>query len=1048
MTREDIFIQTRQNSGPDPLGSRETHALYGLRPGAVRDAGIDTGGLEAELKANIQGEVRFDRGSRALYATDASNYRQIPIGVVIPKNKDDVVATVAAARKFGAPILSRGGGTSLAGECCNVAVVMDFTKYMHHVLEVDPKRKIGRVEPGCVLDDLRNEAEKYQLTFGPDPATHTHCTLGGMTGNNSCGMHAQMAGRTAENIEELEILLYDGTRMTVGKTSEEELEQIIRAGGRKGEIYGKLKALRDKYADKVRECFPDIPRRVSGYCLEKLLPENGFHVAQALVGTEATCVSYLEITGRLVWSPPARTLVILGYPDIYSAGDHVMDILPFKPIALEGIDDLLIGYYKKKGELEQDVTLLPPGKGWLVVQFGGHTKEEADAQAHKMMDALKGKPNAPSMKLMDDPKEEQKIWDVRESSLGATAFVPGEPDTWPGWEDSACPPDKIGPYLRDLRKLFNKHGYNPSLYGHFGQGCIHCRVPFELTTHEGIENYRAFMNEAVDLVVRYGGSLSGEHGDGQARGEFLPRMYGEELYQAFREFKAIWDPDNKMNPGKVVDAYKITDNLRLGADYNPPQWKTHFKYPSDKGTFSHATLRCVGVGKCRREEGGTMCPSYRVTREEKHATRGRARMLFEMLQGDAIQEGWKSEHVKESLDLCLSCKGCKGDCPVNVDMATYKAEFLSHYYEGRLRPRHAYAFGLIHWWARLGSWMPGVVNLVNQTPLLGNLVKLVVGMEQKRDAPAFAPYTFKQWFQQRGPRNVGKPKVILWPDTFNDNFHPTTAQAAVEVLEHAGFCVDVPLQDMCCGRPLYDYGMLDMAKQWLHHILDTLKDDIEDGTPLVVLEPSCATVFRDELTNLFPQDENAKRLNHQTFLLSEFLEKRAPGYTPPKLKRKALLHGHCHHKAIMKLDDEEALLKKMGVEFEAPEDGCCGMAGAFGFEQGDHYDVAMKCGEQVLLPRARSLPKDTLIVTDGFSCREQIRQDTDRVPLHLAQVIQMALTEGEQGTPGDYPERQFVHAPKSAAYYAKTAAILGLGALAIGSAVWMGLRKERNGRAD
>jgi FAD/FMN-containing dehydrogenase/Fe-S oxidoreductase len=1087
MTLEDITIQTWQNTGPDPLGSRETHALHGLRSGAVRDATIDHKGLEAELQRTIEGEVRFDRGSRALYSTDASNYRQIPIGVVVPKSKDDVAATVAAARKFGAPILSRGGGTSLAGECCNTAVIMDFTKYMHHVLEVDPQRKIGRVQPGCVLDDLRNAAEKYQLTFGPDPATHNHCTLGGMTGNNSCGMHAQMAGRTAENIEELEILLYDGTRMTVGKTSEEELERIIRAGGRKGEIYGKLKALRDKYADKVRECFPDIPRRVSGYCLEKLLPENGFHVAQALVGTEATCVTYLEITGRLVWSPPARTLVLLGYPDIYSAADHVPEILPFKPIALEGIDDLLIGYYKKKGELAQDIKLLPEGGGWLVVQFGGHTREEADAQARKMMDALKGKKDAPSMKLYDDPAEEQKIWDVRESSLGATAFVPGEPDTWPGWEDSACPPDRMGDYLRDLRKLFNKHGYNPSLYGHFGQGCIHCRVPFELTTHEGLENYRSFMNEAVDLVVRYGGSLSGEHGDGQARGEFLPRMYGEELYQAFREFKAIWDPDNKMNPGKVVDAYKITDNLRLGVDYNPPQLETHFKYPADKGTFSHAVLRCVGVGKCRREGGGTMCPSYMVTREEKHSTRGRARMLFEMLNGQELQERWKSKHVKDALDLCLSCKGCKGDCPVNVDMATYKAEFLSHYYQGRLRPRHAYAFGLIHWWSRLGGLMPGVVNLFNHAPILSSVMKALVGMEPRRDVPEFAPYTFRQWFKNREaksgngeqgtagliatsqPRRGLPPsekaggrshtlydapaanqpsasrtnRVVLWPDTFNDHYHPTTAQAAVEVLEAAGCQVVVPMTDMCCGRPLYDYGMLDMAKRWLLHIMETLKDEIEAGTPIVVLEPSCATVFRDELTNLFPQLEDAKRLSRQTFLLSEYLEKHLPDYQPPKLQRKALLHGHCHHKSIMKMDDEESLLKKMGVDYRIPEDGCCGMAGAFGFEQGDHYDVSMKCGERMLLPEIRKEADNTLIITDGFSCREQIRQDTKRTPLHLAQVMQMALRDGEQGTPGDLPEQQYVHEPKTAAYYVKTAVILGVGALAVGGGIWVALKGRR-----
>lgn len=419
-------------------------------------------------------------------------------------------------------------------------------------------------------------------------------------------------------------------------------------------------------------------------------------------------------------------------------------------------------------------------------------------------------------------------------------------------------------------------------------------------------------------------------------------------------------------------------------------------------------------------------------------------MLFEMLQGEAIRDGWKSEEVKEALDLCLSCKGCKGDCPVNVDMATYKAEFLSHYYERRLRPRHAYAFGLIHWWARLGSRMPGVVNLVNRLPLVNRLVKAAVGMEQKREVPAFAPYTFRQWFQKREPRNLDKPPVLLWPDTFNDHFHPTTAQAAVEVLEAAGFQVQVPMQDMCCGRPLYDYGFLDMAERWLQHILVTLKEEIEDGVPLVVLEPSCAAVFRDELMNLFPQNQDAKRLSRQTYLLSEFLQKQAPDWHPPQLQRKALVHGHCHHKAIMKMEAEETLLKTMGLDIDVPKSGCCGMAGAFGFEQGDHYDVAIKAGERVLLPEVRRAPKDTLIITDGFSCREQIRQETDREGLHIAQVLQMALQEGAQGTPGDFPEQRYVHAPKGAAYYLKTAAILGLGALAVGGMIWMG----RQRRAD
>jgi len=961
--------------------------------------------LAAELRAKIRGEVRFDEGSRGLYATDASNYRQIPIGVVIPKDIEDVVQTVAACRQYGAPVLPRGGGTSLAGQCCNVAVVMDMSKYLHRILEIDPDKKLARVQPGTVLDDLRNAAEQYHLTFGPDPATHNHCTLGGMIGNNSCGVHSVMAGRTSDNVEELEILTYNGLRMRVGKTSDEELERILQEGGRRGEIYAKLKSLRDKYADLIRARYPQIPRRISGYNLGELLPENGFHVARALVGSEGTCVTILEATTRLVYSPPARTLLVLGYPDVYTAGDHIPEILAHQPIGLEGLDDRLVYDMKKKGLHPADVALLPEGGGWLLVEFGGETKQEADARARELMEALKKKGHPPTMKLFDNPSEEHKIWTVRESGLGATAFIPGEKDTWEGWEDSAVPPEKLGNYLRDLRKLLDKYGYHCDLYGHFGQGCVHTRIDFDLVTREGIKKFRAFLYEAADLVVGYGGSFSGEHGDGQSRAELLPKLFGEELVQAFREFKTIWDPAWKMNPGKIVDPYRADENLRLGTRYHPPQPETHFKFP-EEGSFARATLRCVGVGECRREGGGTMCPSYRVTREEMHSTRGRARLLFEMLQGEVVRGGWRDEHVKEALHLCLACKGCKSDCPVNVDMATYKAEFLSHYYAGRIRPVAAYSMGLIYWWSRLAAYMPSIANFFTQTPILQDVVKAMAGVAPERQLPAFAPQTFKQWFRRRGPRNEGKPSVILWPDTFNNHFYPETARAAVEVLEAAGYRVNVPLQSLCCGRPLYDYGMLTLAKSLLRQILITLQPQIAAGVPVIGLEPSCVAVFRDELTNLFPHDEDAKRLHEQTLTLGEFLEKKAKGYRPPKLQRKAIVHGHCHHKAIMKMDAEAALLSKLGLDLQILDAGCCGMAGSFGFEK-DKYEISIKAGERVLLPTVRDAAKDMLIIADGFSCREQIAQTTDRRALHLAQVLQMAMREGSVGPSKDYPEMSY-----------------------------------------
>lgn len=969
----------------------------GYRSGNLQSTEVNIRALATALRAKVAGEVRFDNGSRALYATDGSNYRQIPIGIVLPHNVEDVEQVVALCRQYGAPVLPRGGGTSLAGQCCNVAVVIDFTKYMHSVLAVDPQKREARVQPGTILDDLRHAAERHHLTFGPDPATHDHCTLGGMIGNNSCGVHSLMAGKTVENIEELEILTYDGLRLRVGRTSDSELEHIIGAGGRRGQIYSELKKLRDKYAPLIRDRYPPIPRRVSGYNLDQLLPENGFNVARALVGSEGTCITVLEATTQLVPSPLARTLLVLGYPDIFVAADQVPLLLEYGPIGLEGLDDRLLDYVRKKALYPHQAAQLPPGNSWLLVEFGGGSQSEADEQAQKLMGMLKRQTAPPSMQLFNTPDQEEMIWLVRESGLGATAKVPGMADTWEGWEDSAVPPEKEGAYLRDLRKLLDRYGYETALYGHFGQGCIHARITFDLESRPGIEHYMAFLSDAADLVLSYGGSLSGEHGDGQSRAALLPKMFGDELIGAFREFKAIWDPEGKMNPGKLVDAYRPDQNLRLGANFAPWSPRTHFSFVADGGSFAKAAQRCVGVGTCRRTEGGTMCPSYMVTREEADSTRGRARLLFEMLQGDAIgKRGWHDEYVKEALDLCLSCKGCKGDCPVNVDMATYKAEFLSHYYEEHARPRSALAFGKIFYWARLAAIMPGLANSFTQTPGLRGICKAVAGVARQRRIPAFAPQTFRAWFRRNRQQNVGGPRVLLWPDTFNNHFHPDTAKAAVAALEAVGFTVAIPQRWLCCGRPLYDYGMLDLAKKLLRDIISALRDDILAGTPLVVLEPSCAAVFRDELINLFPNDEDAKRLCEQTVLLSEFFEKFAPDHPLPQLKRTAIVHGHCHHKAIMQLHDEEAVLTRLGLEYQVLDSGCCGMAGAFGFEGGDHYDVSIRAAERVLLPAVRTAAPDTLIIADGFSCREQIVQTTDRQALHLAEVIHMAIEQSKE----------------------------------------------------
>lgn len=997
--------------------------------------------LQRELERTVAGEVRFDDGSRAMYSVDSSNYRQVPIGVVVPKSIEDVIQTVAACRKFDVPLLSRGGGTSLAGQCCNTGVVMDWSKYLGQILNIDPVGKQATVRPGCVLDNLRNAAGKYGLTFGPDPATHDHCTLGGMLGNNSCGMHAQMAGSVASNTEALEVLLYDGTRMNLGWTTQEEMQANATRGGRAGGIYKSLLTLREKYEQQIRERYPNIPRRISGYNLDQLIPdEQGrINLARAVVGSEGTLVTILSATLRLVHNPPFQTLVVLGYPDVYQAGDHIPEILESKPMGLEGIDYFLIENMKKKGLHVKDLSSLPEGKGWLMVQLPGDTLEEADGRARELMERLKSKPNPPTMKMYDNPEEEKHVWDVRESGLGATAFVPGLPASWPGWEDAAVAPEKVGPYLRDFCKLLQKHGYVAALYGHFGMGCIHCRITFDVVTSEGIRNYRRFAEEAADLVVSYGGSLSGEHGDGQSRAELLPKMFGEEIVQAFREYKSIWDPDWKMNPGKVVNPYRLDENLRLGADYRPWEPETHFKFPNDHGEFSHATLRCVGVGKCRRESSNvidnqTMCPSYMVTHEEKHTTRGRARLLWEMLHGDPIKKGWRDDNVKDALDLCLSCKGCKGDCPVSVDMATYKAEFLSHYWEGRLRPRSAYAFGLIDKWARVSSLFPGFLNLATSTPGIREIAKLAVGMPFERAIPQFAPEPFTRWFRKNrsGARIEEGKTVLLFPDTFNNYFFPQTAQAAVEVLEHLGYQVVLPESYVCCGRPLYDYGFLDAAEKYLLNLMKVLRPALDAKIPIVVLEPSCWSVMRDEVNELFPDRADTHHLMENTFLLAEFLEKHSDADRLPKIRAKVVMHAHCHHKAIIKkAEHEENLLRKMGAELHELTSGCCGMAGSFGFEK-DKYDVSVQVGEHNLLPAVRRAGLSTPIVADGFSCREQVAQLTNRHPLHFAELLKLAI-QGDGLGFRTMPENEILAPHRAALRKSKWRAGIVVGAIAAGA---------------
>jgi FAD/FMN-containing dehydrogenase/Fe-S oxidoreductase len=915
--------------------------------------------LEVALAHALSGEVRFDNGMRAAYAADASNYRQVPIGVVLPRSAADIVETLRLCASHGVPVLARGGATSLNGQTVNVAVVIDCSKYLDRVLSIDAAARLARVEPGVVCDALRDAAEAHGLTFAPDPATHSRCTLGGMIGNNSCGPHSVMAGTTVDNIERLEVVTYDGARFWCGPTTDSEFQRIIEKDNSQSRIYRSLKAIADKYGDAIRNGFPKIKRRVSGYNLDQLLPENGFNVARALVGSEGTCALTLQAEVRLVKSPRERVLVVLGFPDIYAAGDAVPRVLAAGPIACEGLDEAIIGGLRERKLRLEDIKLLPAGKAWLMVEFGADTREEAVARAS----VLGGM-------LITDRTLMNKLWTIRETGASATALNLGGKGVDPvvGWEDAAVDPMRLGDYLREFQALVDRYGYRTSLYGHFGDGCIHARINFELRTPAGLAHWRQFLTEAAHLVVKYGGSLSGEHGDGQAKGELLPIMFSPELMQAFREFKAAWDPGKRMNPGKLIDARPFDADLRLGPTYKPVTLATKMFFASDVGDgFTRAAEHCIGMGKCRSQSGGTMCPSYRATHEERYSTRGRARLLAEMLRGEVITEGWASDEVREALDWCLACKGCRSDCPTHTDMAAYKAEFLSHYYESQRRPRQAWSMGRIGEWAPIASRVSGFTNFISSW----SISKRLAGIDLTRKAPRFAPRTFRSQFRP----NAGETRVVLFDDTFNNHFRPGTAAAAQKLLAQAGCAVGLPTRRVCCGRPYYDFGMLEKAKRALEGVLAA----IPPGVPVVVLEPGCLSVFRDELRKVLPAQ--AARAAQFKSLAEVLVQRGFKGNASGQV----FMHGHCHQKALWGTGADVEVLRTAGFQVMTPDTGCCGMSGSFGYRPA-HAEASRRIAGLALLPALAAAP-DATVVANGFSCREQIESLGERPTLHIAELL-------------------------------------------------------------
>ncbi|WP_370938189.1 FAD-binding and (Fe-S)-binding domain-containing protein [Amycolatopsis sp. cg13] len=918
--------------------------------------------LLADLRANVRGEVHADVRRRAEYSTDASNYRVVPQVVVLPKETGDVLATLEIARRHGVPLTSRGGGTSVAGNAIGPGVVVDFSRHLNRIVDLDPQARTAVVQPGVVLADLQRAAAPHGLRFGPDPSTHARATLGGMIGNNACGPHAIAYGRTADNVRELSVVDGTGRQFTAGPS----------------DAVPGLAELIDTRLSLLRTEFGRFSRQVSGYSLEHLLPENGRSLARALVGTEGTLAVTLEATVDLVDISPARLLVVLGYPDMATAGDVVPGLLPHRPLAVEGLDARLVDLVRHH---RGNVPALPDGGGWLMIEVGGETEAEARHNAERLVKDSQALDHV----VLAHGAEAAAMWRIREDGAGLAGRTPAGEQAWPGWEDAAVPPERLGAYLRDFDALLDEYGLEGLPYGHFGDGCVHVRLGLPLERDASV--FRAFMSAAADLVVGYGGSFSGEHGDGRARGELLPKMYSAETIELFGAVKNLFDPGDLLNPGVVVRPHPLDADLRRPQAHPLPVVAGGFSFSHDGGDFTRAVHRCVGVGKCRadnRAVGGFMCPSYLATRDEKDSTRGRARVLQEVANGSLVS-GWPDDAVHESLDLCLSCKACSSDCPAGVDLAQYKSEALHRKYRHKIRPVSHYTLGRLPDWIRLLHRIPVlgpfVVNALMSLRPVEKVLLALSGVDTRRRAPRFARRSFTR--SRRRIREQG-PEVVLWADSFSDGMDTEVAEAVAAVLADAGYRVLVPPRRPCCGLTWITTGQLDTARRKLRDLVHTLRPYAQAGLPIVGVEPSCTAVLRSDLLDLFPDDPDAATVSAAVTTLAELLAK-TDGWQAPDLSGVTVVaQPHCHHHSVMGFEADQALLATTGAELQTLA-GCCGLAGNFGMERG-HYDVSVAVAENALLPALRDNP-DAVFLADGFSCRTQADQLAGVRGVHLAQLL-------------------------------------------------------------
>ncbi|MFD5226743.1 FAD-binding and (Fe-S)-binding domain-containing protein [Microbacterium sp. NPDC058342] len=931
-------------------------------------ADLDAADLAHALQRQVAGEVWASSARRAQYSSDASNYRVPPQVVVAPRDVDDVLAIVDVARRRGAPLTMRGAGTSVAGNAIGTGIVVDTSVHLNRVREIDPEGATALVEPGAVLARINDAARAHGLRFGPDPSTHARATIGGVLGNNACGAHALAYGRAADNVIELDVVDGRGSRYV--------------AADKLDPVPGLERLVRDNLSI-LRTELGRFGRQVSGYSLEHLLPENGSSLARALVGTEGTAAITLGARVRLVPLAPAPALVVLGYPDMAAAADAVPAVLAHRPLAIEGLDARLVDVIRRHQGVDS-VPELPRGGGWLLIEVGGQNQEISLAAAR----ALVRDAGALDSRLLPAGPDAARLWRIREDGAGLAGRTPSGAQAWPGWEDAAVPPERLGAYLRDFESLMAEHGVEGLPYGHFGDGCVHVRLDLPLDPDQG--GLRRFMTDAAQLVISHGGSLSGEHGDGRARGELLSLMYSPEAVELFGRFKALFDPDDVMNPGIIVRPAPVDADLRRPAAL-PMLRAGGFAFADDGGDFTKAVHRCVGVGKCRATEGGFMCPSFRATSDENDVTRGRARTLQEMVNGTLVTDGWRSSEVHEALDLCLSCKACASECPAGVDMAQYKSEVLYRSYRGRLRPRAHYVLGWLPRWARLASIAPGLANAAMRIAPVRRLLLRAGGMDPRRSVPAFASRASRRILPRPASGAGGERRVVLWGDSFSAAFRPPAVAAMRRVLESAGYTVIIPEAQLCCGLTWISTGQLDGARRRLRQLVEGLTTYAREGVPIVGVEPSCTAVLRSDLKELLPDDPRAHQVAAATVTLAELLD-RTPQWSPPDLSDVTLIvQPHCHQHAVMGFDADRRLLARSGASVQELQ-GCCGLAGNFGMEAG-HYETSVAVAELALLPALRSRGERTVLLADGFSCRTQAEQLGDVQGMTLPELLASSLPE-------------------------------------------------------